>query len=112
MPPTEVPDKTLTPEAEAVPIDPEDAPPPNDDAEAAALADARERGEANLPTPPAKAAENEEEPEEKSGAVPSLEELRKKLSSEVLDALEDLFRARWQRVIRVRKKDLPEGKWP
>lgn len=110
VPPIPVQDAPSASESYAPPPDLEEGSIPTDDAEAAALADARERGETLAPAAPATQPEAESELEEKHNAAPSLEELRQKIPAEVLDALEDLFRARWQRVIRVRKKDLAESK--
>ena len=75
---------------------------PGSDAEAAELALARERGEPSL-TP---AAQSEPEFENESGALPTLDSLVAKIPPVVLETLEDLFRAKFTRVVRVRKKDL------
>ena len=88
------------------PPPPENAEPPlpGEEAESSFLAEARERGE-NVASVAAAlaAAENEEE----KGALPPLEGLVEKLPAELRDTLDDLFRAKFVRVVRVRKKDLP-----
>ncbi|MBI5382834.1 MAG: hypothetical protein HZA31_13120 [Opitutae bacterium] len=76
---------------------------PSDEAEAAYLAEARERGDEGVDMAAALAAV--EEAEEKS-ALPPLNDLVEKISPEIRDVLEDLFRAKFVRVTRVRKKDL------
>lgn len=81
------------------------APPlPGDEAEAAFLAEARERGEDVATVTAALAAA---EIEDEKGALPPLEALVQKLPAELRDTLDDLFRAKFVRVMRVRKKDLP-----
>ena len=77
---------------------------PGDEAEAAFLAEARERGENVASVAAALAAA---ESEEQQGALPPLEKLVQKLPAELRDTLDDLFRAKFVRVVRVRKKDLP-----
>lgn len=74
---------------------------PDESAEVAFLSEARERGE---PVVPAAAVEAVEEAETK--ALPSLDELVKRLPAEVRDTLEDLFRAKFITVRRVPKKAL------
>lgn len=77
---------------------------PGEEAEAAFLAEARERGEEVASVTAALAAA---ESEEEKGALPPLEELIQKLPAELRDTLDDLFRAKFVKVMRVRKKDLP-----
>ena len=77
---------------------------PGEEAEAAFLAEARERGEDMAFVAAALAAA---ESEEEKGALPPLEELVQKLPAELRDTLDDLFRAKFVKVIRVRKRDLP-----
>lgn len=74
---------------------------PSDEAESLARADAAERGE-SIQAPPMP---NEEEEPEKA-ALPSLEQLVERVPEPVRATLEDLFRARWTRVARFRKRDL------
>jgi predicted trehalose synthase len=77
---------------------------PGEEAEASFLAEARERGEDVASVAAALAvAESEEE----KNALPPLEELVQKLPAELRDTLDDLFRAKFVKVIRVRKADLP-----
>jgi hypothetical protein len=75
---------------------------PDESAEAAFLAEARERGEVPVP---AKAREEIAE-EMESRPLPDLDALVQRIPVEVRDALEDLFRARFVRVTRVPKKAL------
>ena len=77
---------------------------PGEEAEAAFLAEARERGEDVASVAAALAAA---ESEDEKGALPPLEELIQKLPAELRDTLDDLFRAKFVKVMRVRKKDLP-----
>lgn len=74
---------------------------PSDEDETLARADAAERGETLQaePTP------NEEEEPEKA-ALPSLDQLVERVPESVRATLEELFRARWTRVARFRKRDL------
>jgi hypothetical protein len=77
---------------------------PGEEAETVFLAEARERGEDVASVAAALvAAESEEE----KRALPPLEELIQKLPAELRDTLDDLFRAKFVKVIRVRKADLP-----
>jgi hypothetical protein len=76
---------------------------PDDFAESAFLADARERGE-TVAVKPAPAADPPEDPEPK--ALPSMEELVNRIPAEVREALDDLFRARFVTVKRVPKRAL------
>ncbi len=92
LPPVELP----VPEAEA-----NGANWPDDSAEAAFLADARERGEVVVAARPAEPAEENE-----STPLPSLNDLVQRIPPEVREALEDLFRARFVAVKRVPKKVL------
>lgn len=75
---------------------------PDDVAETAFLAEARERGEV---VAPAKAREEIAE-ETDAKALPSLNELVQRIPAEVRDTLEELFRARFVTVKRVPKKAL------
>jgi hypothetical protein len=75
---------------------------PDDTAEAAFLAEARERGEVPVP---AKAREEIAE-ETDARPLPALEGLVQRLPAEVRETLEDLFRARFVRVTRVPRKAL------
>jgi hypothetical protein len=73
---------------------------PDENAEAAFMADARERGEPVVAT----AVEAIEETDTKN--LPPLDELLKRLSPEVRETLDDLFRAKFIAVRRVPKKAL------
>jgi hypothetical protein len=71
-------------------------------AESAFLADARERGETiAVAVPPAA---NVDVEEDDSKGLPKLEELMKRIPAEVLESLEDLFRARFVTVRRIPKR--------
>ncbi len=74
---------------------------PSDEAEALARAEASDRGESlqATPVPP-----EEEEPEK--SALPDLNQLVERLPASLKETLEDLFRARWSRVARFKKRDL------
>ncbi len=75
---------------------------PDESAEAAFLADARERGEPVVATKTA-----DEAPEENdSKALPPLNELVERIPTEVRETLEELFRARFVNVKRMPKKAL------
>ncbi len=74
---------------------------PDDSAEAAFLADARERGEVVVAARPAEPVEENE-----ATALPALNELVQRIPAEVREVLEDLFRARFVSVKRVPKKAL------
>ena len=74
---------------------------PSDEAESLARADAAERGE-TLQVEPVPS--EEEEPEK--AALPSLEQLVGQVPESVRATLEELFRARWSRVARFKKRDL------
>lgn len=81
----------------------DDAPPPFDEsAESAYLAEARERGE----TAPSRRPETDVVEETDPKALPSLDELVKKIPAEVRETLEELFRARFVTVKRVPKRAL------
>ena len=69
--------------------------------EAAFLAEARERGEPVVQRP---AAEAEEESDTK--ALPPLEQLVNRIPAEARELLDELFRAKFTTVRRVRKSDL------
>jgi hypothetical protein len=73
---------------------------PDEAAESAFLAGARERGE----SPPARPVPAAEEPE--PNALPSLDQLVQQIPAPTRELLEDLFRARFTTVRRVRKADL------
>jgi hypothetical protein len=77
---------------------------PGEEAEASFLAEARERGEDVASVAAALAAA---ESEEEKSVLPPLEELVQKLPAELRDTLDDLFRAKFVKVMRVRKRDLP-----
>ena len=85
-------------------LDKAEPPLPGEEAEAAFLAEARERGEDVASVAAALAAA---ESEDDKGALPPLEELVQKLPAELRDTLDDLFRAKFVKVMRVRKKDRP-----
>jgi hypothetical protein len=74
---------------------------PDDSAEAAFLAEARERGEVVVAARPAEPVEESE-----STPLPALNDLVQRIPPEVRGALEDLFRARFVAVKRVPKKAL------
>ena len=74
---------------------------PDDAVESAFLAEAKERGEVLAPKPAEDAAE-----EEDGKAMPAVGDLVAKIPAKVRDALEDLFRAKFVRVVRVPKKAL------
>ncbi len=81
-----------------------DVPWPSDElAEAAFRSDAHDRGETVLPAVPA-VTETEEVIDPK--ALPPLEELVKRIPPEVLETLDDLFRAKFTAVKRVPPKAL------
>jgi len=58
----------------------------------------------------ARAAHVVEDDEKNSGPLPNLEELRGRITPEVLGLMEELFRAKLTRVTRVSKGDLKEAK--
>lgn len=90
-------------EAEAVaPVADEPAAWPDAEAESAFLAEAKERGEPVKAAPAAVEAAEESDPK----ALPKIEELVNRLSPEVRDTLEDLFRAKFVRVQKVPKRFL------
>jgi len=74
----------------------------SESAEASAQADARERGEDQVIV---KALVKVEEETVKK-TLPPLDQLTPKIPEPVKEALEELFRARWSRVMRVKKRDL------
>ena len=76
---------------------------PDDSAEAAFLAEARQRGEV-VKTSTTVAAEPMDDADPK--ALPPLDELVSRIPAEVRDTLEDLFRAKFVRVQRVPKRAL------
>ncbi len=75
---------------------------PDDAVESAFLAEAKERGEPVAPPRAADEAEADDEPK----AMPPIADLVGKIPPEVREALEDLFRAKFVRVVRVPKKAL------
>lgn len=79
---------------------------PSAESEAAFLAEASAQGDPVVPVSAAPKAEETEEEDEAQGALPSVSSLAEEIPATVRDALEDLFRAKFSRVIRVRKKDL------
>lgn len=74
---------------------------PSEAEEAAFLSEARERGE-----PVAVSRETVEEVEDNTKALPKLDELVNRIPAETRELLDELFRARFVAVRRVRKKDL------
>ena len=77
---------------------------PEESAESAVLAEARERGEpVVVPKPEAKSGD-----EAAPGVLPPLNELVQRIPAEVREALEDLFRAKFVAVRRVPEKALKE----
>lgn len=83
------------------PVEGDDAPPFNADSEASALADARARGEDVL-----SAALNTAEDEASRKKLPSLTEVLPAIPTAIQEAIDEIFRAKWVRVARVKKKDL------
>jgi len=75
---------------------------PSDEAESAYRAEARARGEEGA----VMAALDHAEAEEEKQTLPTVEELVARLPADVRTTLDELFRARFVRAIRVRKKDL------
>jgi hypothetical protein len=77
---------------------------PDETAESAFLADARDRGESvtSTPAPKAEAADDADT----NKPLPPLDELVKRIPAEVRETLDDLFRARFVTVRRVPKKAL------
>lgn len=74
---------------------------PDESAESAFLAEARQRGELPVAAQAEPAAE-----EADARALPALEEMVRRVPTEVREALDDLFRARFVRVTRVPAKAL------
>jgi hypothetical protein len=74
---------------------------PDDTAESAMISELRSRGE-SVASPAAVEAVEEVE----TGALPPLDQLVKRISAEVRETLDDLFRAKFVRVTRVPKKAL------
>lgn len=72
------------------------------DAEASAMADARERGEESLIS----AALTQAEEDTASKKLPTVTELLPQIPPAIQEALDDIFRARWTKVVRVKKRDL------
>jgi hypothetical protein len=75
---------------------------PDEAAESAFLAEARDRGEAMAPPKPKEEAADDSE----GKPLPPLDELVQRIPAEVRDTLEDLFRARFVTVKRVPKRAL------
>lgn len=75
---------------------------PDEAAEAAFIAEARGRGEKVVPVAP----EVIEEAEDSRGALPPLDELVQRIPAETRELLDELFRAKFIAVRRVRKSDL------
>ncbi len=75
---------------------------PDADSESAFLAEAKERGEPVKATSAAAEAAEDNDPK----ALPKLEDLVGRLSPEIRDTLEDLFRAKFVRVQKVPKRAL------
>lgn len=108
------PTRSIVAETESVGAGPtapsaEEAAPPELDeaAEAAFLAEARERGEIVAPPKAAETEEREEPLDPK--ALPPLNELVEQIPVEVREVLEDLFRARFVTVKRFPKKVLKQS---
>lgn len=98
------PEEGLVPAAETVVVGSEGPPPewPDDSAESAFRAEAKERGETVVPTRPV--AEEAEPADPKP--LPALNDLVGRIPAEVRETLEDLFRARFVTVKRVPAKAL------
>ena len=77
---------------------------PDENAEAAFIADARQRGEPVVAVAATREAAEEKEDDKK--ALPPLADLMKRLAPEVRETLDDLFRAKFTGVRRVPKKFL------
>lgn len=75
---------------------------PDDAVESAFLAEAKERGEVSAPPKPPEDAGEEDDPK----AMPAIGDLVAKIPPPVREALEDLFRAKFVRVVRVPRKVL------
>lgn len=89
--------------AEAVPLQDDMAPLwPDENAEAAYLSEAKGRGETVTPV----AADVAEEVADAGSALPSLETLQQRIPPKILEAVDDLFRAKFTKVTRVPKKAL------
>jgi hypothetical protein len=80
----------------------ESVPWPDDSAEAAFLAEAKERGEVVKAAPATADLAEETDPK----ALPKLDDLVNRIPAEVRDVLEDLFRAKFVKVQRVPKRVL------
>lgn len=75
---------------------------PTEAEEAAFLAEASDRGEKVVPI----SREVQDEPEDDSKALPKLDELVNRIPAEARELLDELFRARFVAVRRVKKQDL------
>jgi hypothetical protein len=91
------PDEAVVAAAAAEPA--AEAPPwPGEADEASFLAESQLRGETVPPVPPVPPAAEETE---SAGPLPPLEELVARVPAEIREALDDLFRAKFTRVVRV-----------
>lgn len=79
---------------------------PDETAEASFMAEARERGEPVASAKPAPAVDSESEDGAGAKNLPPLDALIGRLSPEVRETLEDLFRAKFTAVRRIPKKAL------
>ncbi|MEO7412007.1 MAG: hypothetical protein ABIZ81_01505, partial [Opitutaceae bacterium] len=74
---------------------------PDETAEASFMAEARERGETLSPAPAARSPESDELAERDPKNLPGLDELVGRLSPELRETLDDLFRAKFTSVRRL-----------
>lgn len=89
-------------ESMPVPSDGDEGPLPGANADAAALSQARAGGEEVIIA----AALNRAEEETSKKKLPSVTEVLPQIPVKVQEALDDLFRAKWTRVVRIKKRDL------
>ncbi len=89
-------------ESMPVPSEGDESPLPGANAEASALAAARGGGEDVIIA----AALNRAEEETSKKKLPSVTEVLPQIPIKVQEALDDLFRAKWTRVVRIKKRDL------
>lgn len=75
---------------------------PTESAEASALADVRERGEDTVIA----SALSKVEEETVKKALPPLEQLTPRIPDQVKESMEELFRAKWTRVVRIKKRQI------
>ena len=102
--PVQEPDMPVVPEPASEPVEGGDpAAWPDEAAESAFLADARERGE---PVKATRAAVETAEDTADPKALPKLDDLVNRIPPEVRDTLEELFRAKFVKVQRVPKRAL------